>query len=206
MPKPQSPILMAVIGAPHGVKGEVRVKSFAAEPSALSGYGPLCAADGRQFEVTAIRPQGNVLVVRLKGVADRSAAAALTGTELFVDRAVLPAVVEDEFYHADLVGLAVRDETGAVLGEVTAVQNYGGGDILELDFGGRSGVLIPFTSAAVPEVDVAAGFVRIDPTAAGLAEDERADDGAGEQTGTAASRRRGGRGRPRGPREAGGNR
>jgi 16S rRNA processing protein RimM len=100
----------------------------------------------------------------------------------------------------------VRDETGAVLGEVTAVQNYGGGDILELGLGGRKGALIPFSSAAVPEVDVAAGFIRIDRRAAGLTEDEPAGEGPGEQAEGTASRKRGAADSPRGPRQAGGSR
>ena len=113
---------------------------------------------------------------------------------------VLPAEEEDEFYHADLVGLAVRDETGAEAGRVTAVQNYGGGDILEIAWRGRKGLLIPFSQAAVPEVDVAAGFIRVDPVAAGLVEDA---DGDGEPDEPG---RFNPNARPRGPREAGGNR
>ena len=205
MPKLQSPILMAVIGAPHGIRGEVRVKSFADDPIALSAYGPLSSADGRAFEVEAVRPQGAIVVVRLKGVADRAAAEALTGTDLFIDRSALPEAVEEgEFYHADLIGLAVRDEEGAVVGEVAAVQNYGGGDILEVRLAGQRGVLIPFTAAAVPEVDVAAGFIRIDRMAAGLIGDGAGDPEARDAS--PGSGRRAPAGRSRGPREAGGNR
>lgn len=205
MQKLQSPILMAVIGAPHGVKGEVRVKSFTADPLAVADYGPLFAADGRSFEVEAIRPQGAVVVARLKGIVDRTAAEALTGTELFVDRAALPpAVEEEEFYHADLIGLAVRDDGGTIIGEVTGIQNYGGGDILEIGLAGRPGVLIPFTAAAVPQVDVAAGFIRIDRVAAGLEDEDivgtlRHAEPSGDGS-------RGRAARPRGPKEAGGNR
>ena len=173
MSKPSNPIQMAVIGAAHGIKGEVRVKTFTGDPLALGDYGPLYARDGRAFEIAAIRPANEVVVVRFKGVGDRNAAEALTGTELFVDRSALPENVEEgEFYHADLIGLAVKDETGEPVGTVTAVQNFGGGDILELTLGGKRGVLIPFTQAAVPEVDIAAGFVRIDSAAAGLLADE----------------------------------
>ena len=168
---------MAVIGAPHGIKGELRVKTFTGDPLALGDYGPLFAKNGRSFEIVDIRPANTVVVVRFKGVKDRKQAEALTGTELFIDRSALPDEGEDgEFYHADLIGLAVKDETGASVGKVTAVQNFGGGDILELALGGRKGVLIPFTQAAVPEVDIAAGFVRIDTIAAGLVEDEATDE------------------------------
>lgn len=199
MAKPQNPIQMAVIGAAHGIKGELRVKTFTGDPLALADYGPLYAKDGRAFEIAAIRPANEVVVVRFKGVNDRNAAEALTNTELFVDRSALPDDGEEsEFYHTDLVGLAVRDESGEPVGKVFAVQNFGGGDILEIQYQGRKGVLIPFTKAAVPVVDVAGGFVAIDTVAAGLVEDEddadAPSDGEFEDKG------------PRGPRDAGGNR
>ena len=176
MPKPENPVQMAVIGAPHGIKGELRVKTFTGDPMALGDYGPLFDRNGRAFEIAAIRPANEVVVVRFKGVNDRNAAEALINTELFIDRSTLPEAVEDgEFYHADLIGLDVKDETDATVGKVTAVQNFGGGDILELSLGGRKGVLIPFTQAAVPDVDIAARFIRIDTIAAGLVDDEDGD-------------------------------
>jgi 16S rRNA processing protein RimM len=198
--KPQNPVQMAVIGAAHGIKGELRVKTFTSDLLALGDYGPLYAEDGRVFEIEDIRPAGDVVVVRFKGIRDRTVAERLTGTALFVDRAVLPAEEEDEFYYADLVGLTVRDETDAETGRVTAVQNYGGGDILEITFRGRKGVLIPFSQAAVPEVDIAQGFVRIDTIAAGLAEDTDEDGQPGRPS------RFNRNDRPRGPKDAGGNR
>ena len=157
--KPQNPIQMAVIGAAHGIRGELRVKTFTGDPLAIGDYGPLYAKDGRAFEVQDVRPAGDVVVVRFKGVGDRTAAERLTGTELFVDRSVLPPEEEDEFYHADLVGLAV------------------------------------------PEVNVAGGFIRVDAVAAGLVEDP---DGDGLPEGHPDSFDP--KKRPRGPREAGGNR
>ncbi len=173
MSKLSNPVQMAVIGAAHGIKGELRVKPFTGDPMALGDYGPLFDRNGRAYEVAAIRPAKEVVVVRFKGVADRNQAEALAGTELFVDRSVLPDDVEEgEFYHADLIGLAVRDESEEPVGKVTAVHNFGGGDILELSIGGRGGVLIPFTQAAVPVIDVAAGFLRIDSAAAGLVDDD----------------------------------
>lgn len=200
MSKPQNPVQMAVIGAAHGIKGELRVKTFTGDPLALADYGPLFAKDGRAFQIIDIRPANTVVVVRFKGVSDRNAAEALAGTELFVDRSMLPDdAEEDEFYHADLVGLEVRDDTGAAIGKVVAVHNFGGGDILDVTLAGRKGVLIPFTQAAVPRVSVAEGFVSVDPLAAGLVEDE---------DGEAASSHGGfdPKGRPRGPTDAGGNR
>lgn len=203
MPQLKNPIQMAVIGAAHGIGGELRVKTFTGDPLALGDYGPLFAVDGRSFDIVGIRPANTVVVVRFKQVETREQAEALTGTELFVDRAALPAGEEGEFYHADLLGLAVKDETGTFLGKVTAVQNFGGGDILELALGGRKGVLIPFTQSAVPEIDLAGGFLRIDSVAAGLVEDDAADADEGASGG--------GGGfdpteRPRGPKDAGGNR
>lgn len=198
--KPKNPVQMAVIGAAHGIKGELRVKTFTGDPLALGDYGPLYSGDGRAFEIDDIRPAGEVVVVRFKGVRDRTVAESLTGTELFVDRSVLPPGEEDEFYHADLVGLAVRDETGADVGEVTAVQNFGGGDILEITFQRRKGLLIPFSQAAVPEVDIPGGFVRIDTIAAGLVEDAD-EDGHPDRLSRFDSKPR-----ARGPKESGGNR
>ncbi|WP_269931915.1 ribosome maturation factor RimM [Aminobacter sp. HY435] len=198
MAKLENPIQMAVIGAAHGIKGELRVKTFTGDPLALADYGPLYAKDGRAFEIAAIRPANEVVVVRFKNVTDRNAAEALTGTELFVDRSALPDDGEEgEFYHTDLVGLVVRDENGESVGKVFAVQNYGGGDILEIQYQGRKGVLIPFTQAAVPVVDIAGGFVAIDTVAAGLVDDE--DDENAPSDGEFDKR-------PRGPKDAGGNR
>jgi 16S rRNA processing protein RimM len=199
MTKPQNPVQMAVIGAAHGIKGELRVKTFTGDPLALADYGPLHARDGRAFQIVDIRSANTVVVVRFKGISDRNAAEALAGTELFVDRSMLPDDgEEDEFYHADLVGLAVRDDTGADIGKVVAVHNFGGGDILDVTLGERKGVLIPFTQAAVPDVSITEGFIRIDPAAAGLIDDEDGDapgrDGFDPK------------GRPRGPKDAGGNR
>ena len=196
MEKPQKPVLMAVIGAAHGIRGEVRVKSFTGDPEALGEYGPLFDVAGNRFEIETIRPQKEVVVVRFARVRDRMAAERLNGTELFVDRSVLPEADEDEFYHDDLVGLAVMDETGAKIGKVTAVQNYGGGDVLELTVDGRKGVLIPFSLAAVPKISIADGFVTIDRVAAGLVDDDDAEDSGDFDAGR----------RNRGPKEAGGNR
>lgn len=194
MSQPENPIQMAVIGAAHGIRGEVRVKTFTGDPLALGDYGPLYAADGRVFEVADIRPANTVVVVRFKGIRDRGAAEALNGTELFIDRSALPDEEdEDQFYHADLIGLAVRDDTGAAIGTVQAVHDFGAGDILEVRLAGRKTVLIPFSRAAVPEVSIRDGFVRVDPAAAGLShEDEEEPEDIDR--------------RPRGPKDAGGNR
>jgi 16S rRNA processing protein RimM len=198
--KLENPVLMAVIGAAHGIKGEVRVKSFTGDPEALGDYGPLLTADGRVFEVLDVRPQKEVVVVRFKGVKDRNAAEALAGTELFVDRSALPPVSdEEEFYHADLVGLSVVDTEGVRLGTVKTMHDYGGGDIVEVAITGARSVLVPFTKAAVPAIDIAAGTMTVDRVGAGLVEDE--DDDAPRD-----GRPPRGSDRPRGPKTAGGNR
>lgn len=176
----RKPVQMAVIGAPHGIRGELRVRSFTADPLALADYGPLHAEDGRRFEILDIRLQKDMVVVRFNGVADRTAAEALTGTALFVDREALPDdLEEEEFYHADLIGLAVFGPDGAPIGKVVAIQDFGGGEILEIARGGRATAMVPFTRAAVPEIDIAAGRLTVDPIAAGLAEegDNDATDG-----------------------------
>ena len=146
---------MGRFGAPHGVRGEVRLQSFTGEPRAIASYGVLHAADGRRFTLAAVRPvKDSMLVARVAGVVDRDAAAALTNLELYVERAALPPPDEDEFYVADLVGMVAVDSEGRVLGAVVDVPNYGGGDLVEIrpPAGGET-VLYPFTQAVVPTID-----------------------------------------------------
>ena len=159
-------IVVGRIGAAHGIKGEVRVKSFTAEPLELAAYGPLEASDGRRFTIEAARPAGaspDMLVVRFQGIAERSAAEALNGLDLTVPRERLPEPDEDEFYHADLIGLAAVTPSGAPLGTVVAVPNYGAGDLLEIARPKGPTLLVPFTRAAVPAIDLAAKRVVVDP-------------------------------------------
>jgi len=163
-------IALATVGAPHGVKGEVRVKSFAADPMGLGAYGPLFTKDGRKFEIERLRPAKGVLIAKLRGVEDRNAAEALKGLSLGVDRTAFPPPEPDEFYVADLIGLAVFDTAGNALGHVAAVENHGAGDILEIarppgkESGGPS-LLLPFTKATVPDIDIPAGrLVVVPPT------------------------------------------
>lgn len=157
MSKDWSFVTLAVIGAPHGVKGEVRMKSFAADPLSIRAYEKLFAEDGRGFEIERIRPAKDVLIAKFRGVDDRDAAARLTGLALGVLRSALPAAEEEEFYHADLIGLEAFDGAGKSLGQVVAVQNYGAGDILEIAPPKRPSLLVPFTKQNVPEIDVATG-------------------------------------------------
>lgn len=159
-PEPQR-VCVARLGAPHGVRGEVRLWSFTAEPAAVGTYGPLETADGRLIELETLRPAKDCFVARLKGVGDRTAAERLRNVELFVPRERLPAPEDaDEFYHADLIGLSAVDPAGAALGRVVAVHNFGAGDIIEVQRAeSRETVMLPFTQAAVPEIDVAGGRV-----------------------------------------------
>jgi 16S rRNA processing protein RimM len=161
MPRP--PLVLAVIGAPHGVKGEVRLKSFAADPMSIRDYSKLFTEDGRTFEIERVRPAKDVLVAKFLGVDDRDAAAKLAGLQLSVDRSALPATEADEFYHADLIGLEAFDSTGTTLGFVVAVHNHGAGDILEIAPPKRPSILVPFTKASVPDIDVAAGRLVVVP-------------------------------------------
>ena len=158
-------ICVGKFGAAHGVRGEVKLWPFTTDPLSIAGYGVLEAADGsRVFEIEALRPARDFLVVRIKGVATREAAEALRNIELFVPRDRLPEIeAADEFYYADLVGLTAVDRAGARLGTVIAVHNFGAGDLLELKpDAARDTVLIPFTALTVPEIDVTGGRVVID--------------------------------------------
>ncbi|UCA45538.1 ribosome maturation factor RimM [Pseudochrobactrum sp. XF203] len=167
-----NPVQLAVIGAAHGIKGEVRVKTYTGDPMDLGSYGLLYDASGKSYEVLSIRPSKTVVVVRFAGVEDRNAAEALNGKELYVDHAQLPQDLdEDEFYYTDLIGLAVRDSAGVSYGKVSAVFNFGGGDVLEIKESGKKPVMIPFTLTSVPEILMEEGAILIDPLAAGLVDD-----------------------------------
>jgi len=158
-------VCVGAIAGAFGVSGEVRLKSFCAEPAAIAGYGPLTTEDGGQsWDVTITRPVKNGFAARLSGVATKEAADALRGTRLYAPRDRLPALAEDEFYHADLIGAEVVDTGGTPLGRVRAVLNHGAGDMLEIAGPGlKAPVLLPFTREAVPTIDIAAGRIVADP-------------------------------------------
>ncbi|MGE0230771.1 MAG: ribosome maturation factor RimM [Flavobacteriaceae bacterium] len=165
-------IHVATIGQAHGVRGAVTVRSFLENPADLKRYNPLKGEDGRQFvlRLTSERKPG-VFVAEVDGIVDRDAAEALRNRRLFIPRDLLPAPEDDEFYHADLVGLAARDVSGAALGKVIAVQDFGAGELLEVETGVRRTILIPFTRAAVPEIRPDQGFLIVDPPPGLLDED-----------------------------------
>lgn len=163
MPKADRVCVGAIAGA-FGVRGEVRLKSFCADPESIAAYGPLWTEDGiRSFEVRLTRPVAGGFGAVLSGVTTKEAADALRGVQLFADRDRLPSLPDDEFYHADLIGLPVQDTGGAAIGTVRAVYNHGAGDILEIFAPGRkSAILLPFTLANVPTVDLKAGRIVAD--------------------------------------------
>jgi len=146
------------------VRGEVKVKSFTADPDGPGAYGPVEDEAGqRRWRLKIVGAAKGTVVARLDGVADRNAAEALIGTQLYVPRAALPAPDEEEFYHADLIGLTVEAPDGTVLGKVTALHDFGAGDLLEVALAAGGSVLWPFTRQVVPVVDVAGGRVVVDP-------------------------------------------
>ena len=161
-------ICVAQIGAAHGLRGEVRLRSFTQDPAAVTSYGPLESEDGkRRFEIEALRPAKDHFVARLAGIKDRTAAETLTNLKLYVSRDRLPPTEDDEtFYYADLVGLAAVTDDGASFGTVTAIHNFGAGDLVEIaPAAGGEPVLVPFTEAAVPAIDLKAGRIVVVPPA-----------------------------------------
>jgi 16S rRNA processing protein RimM len=158
-------LLMGRIGAAHGIRGEVRILSFTEQPLALKDYGPFTTnKPGLVIEIESARATTNVLVARLKGIADRTAAEKLNGVELYMDRDRLPPPDDDDdFYHSDLIGLDARLADGSVLGKVVAIPNYGASDLIEVR-NERSGdtYLYPFTKAVVPHVHLAEGYLVIE--------------------------------------------
>jgi 16S rRNA processing protein RimM len=149
-------VLLGVVTGAQGLAGEVRVKTFTAEPEQIAAYGPLHTSDGRRFTIADLRGQkADVVIVAFEGVASRGAAESLKGVELYVARAALPHAGEDEFYHADLVGLRAEDEQGRELGEVRAVHNFGAGDVLEIARADGGNLFLSFTKETVPTIDLA---------------------------------------------------
>ncbi|MBR0844857.1 ribosome maturation factor RimM [Bradyrhizobium liaoningense] len=155
-------VCVARIGAAHGVRGAVKLWTFTEDPFAIRRYGPLLSKDGkRQFEVAAAREARDHLVATFKGITTRDEAERLNGIELYVPREKLPATDADEYYHTDLIGLAAVSIDGDVLGRVLAIHNFGAGDIIEIAPPKGTTLLLPFSNAVVPEVDLKGGRVVI---------------------------------------------
>jgi len=163
---PQDRVLLGVVAAPHGVRGLVRIKSFTEDPMAVAAYGPLSDESGKkEYRVEALSAARGAVLARIEGVADRTAAEALRGLRLFVERQRLPHTGEREWYEADLIGLEAVGTDGRDWGKVIAFHDFGAGSVMEVS----GGVMLPFTDEAVPEIDVAGGKVLIDPPAGLLA-------------------------------------
>lgn len=201
----ESKVCLGVISGAHGIRGEVKIKAFGDDPLAIGAYGPLSdEAGGTTVEITKVRPNKGGLIARIAGVGDRTQAEALKGLKLYVARSALPEAEENEYYHADLVGLSVELSDGKPMGHVIAVQDFGAGPMLEIRLSGSSQtggqteskaggktrakagakaentLLAPFTQETVPEVDLAGGRLVLDPPP-GLLEDlERRPQGRGK--------------------------
>jgi 16S rRNA processing protein RimM len=165
-------VLVGAITGAHGIRGEVKLRSFTADPAAIASYSPLETAKGAKIEIVKIRAQKDGFLAMLKGVTDRNAAEALRGTELFVARTRLPEPEDDEVYVHDLIGLAVHLADGSLLGEIVGVADYGAGDLIDVKVEGRKDtVLIPFADQYVLEtaedrivVDLPDGFLDVEET------------------------------------------
>ncbi len=159
MPAPDGLLVGVIVGA-QGLKGEVKVKAFTAQPDGIGRYGPLFTEDGRSFAVKAVRPiKGDSAALQLKGINDRGSAESLKGLRLYIPRAALPEPEEGEFYHADLVGLRVEDENGKRLGTVRGIHNFGASDVIEIEDARGETTMILFTRETVPIVDIAGGRI-----------------------------------------------
>jgi 16S rRNA processing protein RimM len=157
-------ILVGAVSGAFGVQGEVRLKSFCAEPEDIASYGPLFNEDGsRSFKIRLTKAVSGGFGARLTGIDTREQAEAMRGLSLYADRSRLPRLPDDEFYHNDLIGLSANDPGGEPLGKVMSVQNHGAGDILEIrPVKGGETLLVPFTRAMVPTVDLAKGVIVVD--------------------------------------------
>jgi 16S rRNA processing protein RimM len=159
-------ILLGVVTAPHGVRGLVRIRSFTEDPMAIGSYGPLSdEAAKKAYRVEALSAVKGAVLARIEGVADRTAAEALRGLRLYVERSALPAAGEREWYEADLIGLAAVGRDGRDWGKVLAFHDFGAGLTMEVSGGeaSRSSVMLPFNDEAVPEIDVEGGTVLVEP-------------------------------------------
>ena len=160
----ESRVCLGVIVGAKGVNGEVRIKSFTEVPTDVGSYGPVESEDGtKTWEVRVVGQAKGVVVAKLKGIADRNQAEDVKGEKLYVARAKLPPPEEGTYYHADLVGLKVVLTTGESKGSILAVYNFGAGDIIEVGDGTTASVMVPFSDAAIAEVNMKDGVVRVEP-------------------------------------------
>ncbi len=184
-------VCLGMITTAHGIKGEVRVRAFTADPRALCDYGALTDERGRVLKLKLRgQPKGEMMVAAIEGITDRNAAEAMRNTRLFVDRAALPVADDGEFYHADLIGLRAETPEGELLGSVVGLQNFGAGDLLEVMPVGKSAnrdiVFVSFSDDSVPVVEIAAGRLVMAPGfwLGGAAGEAERDDGLAEESGS----------------------
>lgn len=189
MARPNDKVCLGVIAGAHGVRGEVRIESFTADPAAIAAYGPLSDEGGeRRLALELVGESRGQLIARIAGIADRDAAAALKGLRLYVERARLPAPGADEYYHGDLLGLAVEDRDGGPLGVVKGLHEFGAGSVIEIERPSGARIMLPFTRAVVPVIDLAAGRIAVDPPP-GLVEPAAEADGRGGEPRTKQARK-----------------
>jgi 16S rRNA processing protein RimM len=170
-------VCVGIVTGPQGVGGAVRIKSFTARPEDIAAYGPLADESGtRRLELRLVGAAKGVVIGRLSGVDDRNRAEALRGQRLYLPRAALPPPEAEEYYHADLIGLDAVLADGTPIGRVRAVHDFGAGDMLEIESPGAPPVMVPFTRAIVPVIEIDAGRLVIDPPPGLL------DDGAAERS------------------------
>jgi len=182
---PPGLVCVGVVSGARGLKGDIRVRSFTAEPEGVAAYGPVVDENGAPlFDLAVVGTHKNDVIVRIEGVADRTQAEGLKGIRLYVPRTALPEPEAEEYYHADLIGLDAEMAGVGTLGTVRAVHDFGAGDVLEIDGGAEGPVMVPFTRAAVPEVDIAGGRIVIAPIPGLLADDAEDDNEEGEEKDT----------------------
>ena len=163
-PNPSELVLLAIVTGVRGLKGELRVKSFTAEPSSLSAYGPLWDKEGRKkYQVGVLGESKGQLIAQINGIRNRTEAEGLKGLELYIARDALPLLGEEEFYYTDLIGLQAVSISGEVLGKVSGVENYGAGDIIEITGGPYKGLGVPFNMEFCPKINLEDGVLLIDP-------------------------------------------
>ncbi len=176
---PQDLVLVGIFGAAHGVRGEVRLKSYTGDPLAIADYPRLTDESGKtKFKIVSARPvKDDILVVRVDGVADRTAAEKLTNTSIYMPRADLPPAHEEEFYHADLIGLRVETREGVLIGTIANVLNFGAGDILDVRPEIGENLLLPFTKKVVPIVEITLKRVVVDMPEEVIVREDEAGEG-----------------------------
>ena len=182
-PSPEDRVCIGAIAGVRGLKGEVRIKSFTADPDDVAAYGPVFTDGGeRSFDIRVTARAKGQIIARLSGIDDRDAAEALKGERLYVPKSALPEAEDGAYYHADLIGLRVETAAGEKLGTVKAVHNFGAGDVIEITGAGdKDGLMVPFTAEVVPEVDIENGRIVVSPpTVLEAPADENTDEDADE--------------------------